>query len=361
MIRRSQVAALLRRARTPARLVQQMAQLAVQAQKVTPLTAAGLVGTAVNVLHDAFGDPQWGWMMMLPLPAHRIVAALAAQGWSVTGVRDTDEPEMRRGDVEIKIRESGSINCCDAVRAPAICDAVVADVAASLPRALEVYPDRGAWAVAEIPLTHFDDAQAAAIVSSTQPLLEGGPRCILLNGPPGVGKSTAARQIAAAMPGRALMLTRVVAARATVRGLPYSCQDLSIFAHLRPHTIIVDDVDKCELSLATIEELRGACKLLVLTANNGTRDDVLDGAVARCGRIDEEYQIVGVPRRAAPFDQLDDATWQRIADWPVAYQQEVAARLKCRGNSPEALRLDELERRLARRTRSGSVVAREDP
>lgn len=360
MIRRTQLAGWLRRAQTPARLAQQLAQLAVQAHKVTPLTAAGLVGTTISVLHGAFGDTPWIWLMSLPLPVHQIVGALAAQGWSVVvGAGDVDEPVMRRGSDEIKIRDTGSINFYDSSRQAALRDDVTRSVSAALPRSIEVYPDRGAWCVAEVPLTHFNAPQPNAIAAATKPLLELGTRCILLNGPPGVGKSTAARQIAAAFHGRTLVLTRTVAARSTRAGLPNSCTDLGVFKQLQPHTIIVDDIDKCELSLASLEELRSACKLLVLTANNGNRDDVLDGAVARCGRIDEEYQVAGVPRREAPFDQLDDATWRQVMAWPVAYQQEVAARIKFRGIAPEALRLDELERRLARRTRSRDVIATE--
>lgn len=120
---------------------------------------------------------------------------------------------------------------------------------------------------------------------------------------------------------------------------------------LSPGVAIIDDVDKVNLTLPELEAIRSRARLVILTSNNGQYDEVLDGALMRAGRVDEVFSIrpVFVPREA-PFDKLDDAEWEEVREWPIAYLTEVKKRLVAR---PHDLRLEDLRARMLRKTRSG--------
>lgn len=206
-----------------------------------------------------------------------------------------------------------------------------------------------------IDLTRHRNDQADRILKATLPLLDGG-RCILLDGKPGVGKTTLAQIIA-----RESGLGRTVMLPSSFVGASYgeSFVGGGNGSHMRDGlymlnagVIIVDDIDKVALSLDRLEALRAAAKLVILTANNGQYDDVLDGAMIRAGRVDEVFSIepVAVPRES-PYDRLSDEEWEEVKEWPIAYLTEVRKRLLHR---PDDLRLDDLRSRLTRKTRSGS-------
>lgn len=200
--------------------------------------------------------------------------------------------------------------------------------------------------------------QGRAIVESTRSMLDGG-RCIMLEGKPGVGKTTMAQEIA-----RELGLGRVAIIHASALAAPqidlskgpagYSPPSAKSLNMLSAAVMILDDVDKMSLSLADLEELRASTKLLILTANNGKHDDVLDGAFMRAGRVDEVFTVEPAHTgRRAPFDRLNEEEWTEVSEWPVAYLNEVEKRLVSR---PGELRLDDLRGRLTKRTRSGEVL-----
>ncbi len=214
-----------------------------------------------------------------------------------------------------------------------------------------------------IELAPFETAQGRSIFEMTEPLLTDGPRCLLLEGRPGVGKSSMAQEIArrylATPRRRHRVLVIENAPIQTRRGgfevgpASYLSDELLAIAH--PAVIILDDIDKVKVELGHIEMLRGACDLLLLTANNGQHDEVLDAALMRAGRVDEVFAITPEHRlRRAPFDQLDDATWLEVQEWPVSYLNEIEARLTHRAHD---LRLDDLRTRVAKKTRSGDFLA----
>src|SRR5690606_18515457 len=123
---------------------------------------------------------------------------------------------------------------------------------------------------------------------------------------------------------------------------------------LSPGVVVVDDVDKVHLPLRMLEGLREAAKLVILTANNGCYDEVLDGALMRAGRVDEVFSIDPIPfPRRPPFDRLAEKDWMEVSMWPVAYLKEVEKRLMHR---PNDIRLDDLRARLAKKTRSGDIL-----
>lgn len=206
----------------------------------------------------------------------------------------------------------------------------------------------GTWSMRALSLDVPVSDQARAIADLTLPVLEHQPhRGILLNGRPGVGKSTAAlaiaREVIGRFGGRAVLVPQYALSSTDI--------DWSVVGAT---VIVVDDVDKARINLEAIAALRSACRLLIMTANNGEDDSVLDAATVRPARaVDEMFTVTGEPHRRPPFDRVDDATWERIKTWPVAYLQEIAARIAVRGVNPDDLRLDDLEGRLNRRTRSG--------
>jgi hypothetical protein len=231
-------------------------------------------------------------------------------------------------------------------------------------RNLPQSPD-GTYDSFPLELRGLSSRQGPEVWAATQPLLDGG-RCILLEGRPGVGKTTMAQEIAAlAGLGRTVLLEpRIVG---PLRGFDVSRSGGSMSSGslgdalemLSPGTIIVDDVDKISLSLGHLEALRRASKLVILTANNGKHDNVLDGAFMRAGRVDEVFTVQ--PERGArrpPFDRLTDAEWEEVGEWPIAYLNELEKRLLLR---PNDVRLDDLRTRLTLRVRSGEEVYSAEP
>lgn len=209
-------------------------------------------------------------------------------------------------------------------------------------------------------LRQIDSRRGDEIAKAILPFLrDGGSRVVLLTGGPGVGKTTIAHQVArrAGLGRVALLDAKVISGTGRDPGCLFHGEILESLPLASISTVIVDDIDKVEIGLESLEALRAA-KLVILTANNGAYDDVLDAAMIRPGRIDDVFEVAAEDRpRAEPFGQLTDEEWARVKGWPVAWQNEVALRIRHRRDD---LGLDELEQRLGRRTRSACGMKGEE-
>lgn len=323
----------------------------------SPARVASAVATLATDLREAsnadrYNDHHAGrW----PLAQDQIVAALEAGGMrpctSLRGhVRGTALEGFDSGARVFARVDAGNVYV-NHERHAAFVERLVARRITTLGHIAFIEPSAqspGIWSLRALSLDVPVSDQARTIADLTLPVLEHQPhRGILLNGRPGVGKSTAALAIAreaiGRFGGRAVLVPQYALANSDI--------DWSVAGAT---VIVVDDVDKAPIHLEAIAALRSACRLLIMTANNGEDDSVLDAATVRPARaVDEMFTVTGEPHRRPPFDRVDDATWERIKTWPVAYLQEIAARIAVRGVNPDDLRLDDLEGRLNRRTRSG--------
>jgi hypothetical protein len=357
-----------------ARIAERVAQLAVHMQRPTPLGVAGMAATGLAALADHLGNSRGpGRNVSTLLSTGQVIDALREAGAALTVTKHHDGSDFVSGSVHAVrfcLNPNGSISTFSDVD-----DGFVEWMRQAFDRVLpSVVGVRGqpasrsdrpsGYEASPLRLTALDSEQATQIIDATLPLLGEG-RCILLNGRPGVGKTTLAQIIArSAGLGRTVILEPAVVgaergdgfgdgmptAERCIRG-----GDLrDAIRLLSPGVAIVDDVDKVRLSLANLEAIRAAAKLVILTANNGQHDEVLDGALTRAGRVDEVFEIAPVAvARVAPFDRLDDAAWAEVSQWPIAYVTELRKRLATR---PDNLRLDDLRERLTKRTRSGESL-----
>lgn len=359
------VAPVLQKARPYLHTADKIASLAVHMHKVTPLGAIGLASRGVNALTEALnnGPPcptPWGTNTFLS--CSQLVKAFADAGGTCEPRKSSDEDGeqylCKLEDWTFTINHSNIFGPL----APAFWSRMCEVIDAFVPSVVEIrppvskarQPSRGLEAQ-PYTLTAHTNRQATEIAQATLPLLGDG-RCILLDGKPGVGKTTLAQIIA-----REANLGRIVIVGNTLAGADYdslmSSEEVSVargFDTLPAGVIIVDDIDKVHINLAMLEKLRSSAKLVILTANNGQYDGVLDGALMRAGRVDEVFTIEPVEMpRVVPFDLLTDEEWTEVSQWPVAYVNEVRKRLTSRSHD---VRLADLRQRLTRRTRSGDEL-----
>lgn len=351
-----------------ARITERVANFAVQLQKpMTVLGAVGIASSAIAGLRDVLNNganPASSAEMM----ANRawIVEAFRAVGGVVR--RDPVDAGAEITSITaagqcLRIFADGSL-MPEGHWTPELQKWIRQVLDPVLPQVLSVKndPGRETYLSSAGKLAGIRSPQAERILAATRPLCGDGGRCILIEGKPGVGKTTAAHAIAqAAGFGRVLLLDGMVVGTARTEYASTSptsiaCGDFGLsLALVSPGVIVVDDVDKIHMTLKTVEAMRSAAKLVVLTANNGMHDEVLDGAMMRAGRVDEVFSVTPEhTERRAPFDQLGDAEWDEVSQWPIAYVNEVERRLRCR---PGDLRLEDLRGRLKRRTRSGDVLS----
>lgn len=366
---KAKLRAFLRKIEPITRTAERVAQLAMQVQTVTPLGAAGLVSAAANAVREHIdqhqGAPPMSPTFGVPVGHDDIQAALSARGVTV----DLEERQTGRGDRATALRvfdehrratvfPDGDLYVYEGRDFPSRLGAALD---AYLPQALHVRRAREVWSSVELALSPYTSTQGQAIVSRTLPMLGGADgRTLLLYGRPGVGKTTMAQEIARAVGGRvALLGCGVFRPRGDegTAGAMTTSADPS-FNFLRASVLIVDDIDKVELSLSVMEHLRAAARLVIFTANNGEHDDVLDAAMTRPGRMDETEEVVPDQERppAPPFDQLSPDLWTQVRGWPVAHLIELGRRIEQRGTAPDDLRIEDLQRRIDRKTRSGDVL-----
>lgn len=328
---------------------------------ISPMGAVSLASAAMNSANEWLTKsnahaPAASWSFHLWLPAAEIVTACVSAGAVVVKRYQHGEHEstaMSLHGTPFTVMAKGGIQGAPDGWGPFAAWLKQA-LDAHMPRAVRVTMQEGNLIALPCNVRHFETDIGAQIVSDQSPLMGTEGRVILLDGEPGVGKSTLAHEIGARMGGRT-----VVFAPGTVVSTPEreSASDASNEGarYLSPSTVIVDDVDKLHLHLGELEQLRQLAPLVILTANNAHVDSVLDRALIRPARVDEIYTITCGEERPPeePFDQLDRETWARVRNWPHAWLNEVARRIRARGTEPHRLRLDELAERLERKTRSG--------
>lgn len=171
--------------------------------------------------------------------------------------------------------------------------------------------------------------QADHIWARVAPFLTAGePRSVILDGRPGTGKSTMARNLATRTGGRVLLVSLDGAENL------FKLQGIDVLKFLQPDAIILDDFDR--LGGAAVNCLDGLEKcrsrLLIVTTNNLNS---MDPAIVRPGRFDELFTIDSLG--AAYFrDVLGSGCWEalsaenqaKVEAWPAAFLNELRLRFE---------------------------------
>jgi hypothetical protein len=346
------------------KIAERVASLAVHLQgKPTTLGMVGLASAGVNAVRELIDNRQAAnWSLDLMLSRGHTIEAFQQAGATIRTEHGVDR---RRGNDCVYVTLQGENFIVDSDGSLLLDSEPNANFTEwlrqifdrSLPNVLELHLGTvgESYQSQAGTLTALTSKQGPRILDATQPLLEGG-RCILLEGRPGCGKTTCSQEIAArAGLGRTLLINPKLVGddreSSSIGRNHRHDPDLTIpLQLLSPGVVIVDDIDKVLLNLRHIEALRRTAKLVILTANNGQHDEVLDAAIMRAGRVDEVFTITPEhSMRRVPFDQLDDALWEEVRDWPIAYLNEVEKRLRYRSGE---LRIEDLRDRVSKKTRS---------
>ena len=198
-----------------------------------------------------------------------------------------------------------------------------------------------------------DDLHTIASSERTERIVEnyrraaevGLARSLMLNGPPGAGKSTMAQAIIRQLGYRTL---RFCVEDLSERYVPSIMECIRIF---RPDAIIIDDFDRCDhdaqRALLELAEwfLRNA-KLTIVTVND---KGALDQALIRPGRFDEIITIRQLDTnsiRALLGEHATDDIVKRVSGWPVAYINEYCKRCNFMSPNDAAASIEELQSRV---------------
>jgi len=195
----------------------------------------------------------------------------------------------------------------------------------------------GAIAVDERTVPEIRGARTQVLIDRLQAF--ACPRAQLLWGPPGGGKTVAARQVLAACSRMSVTLSPRAAASTAI----WDQVDL-----LQPDGLLIDDIDSVadlDSLLDRLERARTYANVILSTANTVTE---LRGALLRPGRASDDEPM--------KFDTLDTATVRAIAshvpgdlppDLLAAYLAELEARALAGVLRADGSDVDELRRRMS--------------
>jgi ATPase family associated with various cellular activities (AAA) len=334
-----------------ATVVAEATNVLVTLQRPSILGVTNAVANGVRSLHEVV-DPDTGvpmWTMTTWVTKGVLLDGLARMGGRIEEAKKGSTPVMV-GDLRILVLDNGNVNVAMKGDFNTGFEVIRRALDTTMPTIATVYREAEAGAgsgnatrrVRPGQLTELTPKGTADVLARTKALLKDH-RCILLEGRPGIGKTTMAQAIA-----REANLGRVVLLENSM--LASGIGELQ-FQQLSAGVIVIDDIDKVRVRLDTFEAIRNSCRLLIVTANNGSYDDVIDAALARPARIDEIFTVEAPePFRRTPFDKLDDATWAEVSGWPYAYLNELEKRLAAGVD----IRLEDLKQRMIRRTRSAA-------
>ena len=179
----------------------------------------------------------------------------------------------------------------------------------------------------------------------------GRARGILLNGPPGTGKSRCVRTVLGELGLNALhvqlsALDDLFFERAD--GPPDVDTMLRI---LRPDALVIDDVDRVQAAsqpelLALLEIASAWCKLVFVTTNDAGK---LIAPLVRPGRLDDLLEVPPLEREVIlellGAEDMDLA--EEMAGWPICYIRDFVTRREALGRTAARAELGELARRVA--------------
>lgn len=205
--------------------------------------------------------------------------------------------------------------------------------------------------------THVSE-QACELIEDIRAELGTGETCrtVLLAGPPGSGKSTMARQIAAALADTAVAVDGISLAHGRSgmiadhvtpgnSGAPTRADVASIVKHCGAQAVVVDDYDRRNSegeSLALIRDLRASARVVIFTAN-----DPGAFSAAEQRRFNKLVRVTMLDRTTAQSvapdlpESVRDEAWSTLL---AAYLHELA--VLCRtGRVDPAAALTELQER----------------
>lgn len=343
----------LRRISPVAKVVQSATTVLGQLQKPTVFGVVNAVAGAARTIDElAAPDRGYNYSYQSLVPYGDMIEGLRRAGAEI--VEQSNEREnvamVYDGELHVRVSSNNELYFRRDPSEDGVLEWCRKAADSVLPPALWLTVHKHELVALPFELTQILPEEATRVWDRTRPMLAGG-RGILLEGRPGVGKTTIAQAIARHSGlGRALVFDSNMFSRE--RGVYL---DEHMIRLLSPGVTVIDDLDKISLPLATLELLREHSRLVILTANNGAHDTVLDGALMRPARIDEVFTVTSTmqgPR--PPFDRLTQDEWDEVCSWPTAYLNEIEKRLVAH---PDDLRLDDLRDRVARRTRSGTLIA----